>query len=87
MSCTAVISGNVNNAIHNVEYPYAAPATEYVEIPEGSSSAAPVMMPGPKAAKVCRTEPGPLPLSAPPIGGSLGNLSGDLSAGISGDVD
>jgi hypothetical protein len=49
--CTAVISGNENRAVHNGAYPNAAPVTEYVEIPEGSSSAAPVMRPGPRPAK------------------------------------
>src|SRR6266852_689077 len=48
---TAAIRGNVSSAIHSVPYPYAAPATEYVEIPEGSSSAAPVISPGPRTAK------------------------------------
>ena len=76
MSCTDDIRGNVSNAIHKDAYPYAAPATEYVEIPDGSSSAAPVMTPGPKIAKVCRTEPAALLLAAPPIGDSLINFSG-----------
>jgi hypothetical protein len=35
-------------ATQSIEYPVAAPATEYVDIPEGSSSAAPVINPGPK---------------------------------------
>jgi len=43
-----VIRGNAMNAVHNVDNPNIAPACEYVAIPEGSSSLAPVMIPGPK---------------------------------------
>jgi hypothetical protein len=49
--CTAAISGQVSNAVHNMPVPSLAPAIEYVAIPEGSSSAAPVIRPGPSAAK------------------------------------
>ena len=45
--CTAAISGHVRSAVQSSLVPSCAPATEYVAIPEGSSSAAPVMMPGP----------------------------------------
>src|ERR1017187_5696366 len=51
ISCTAAISGKETRAVHRKEYPKTAPATEYVEIPEGSSSAAPVISPGPRLAK------------------------------------
>src|SRR5437879_3130204 len=44
---TAAISGKVTRAIHSVAYPRAAPAMAYVPIPEGSSSEAPVIRPGP----------------------------------------
>src|SRR5580692_8669184 len=47
----AAISGNDTRAVHRVAYPYEAPATEYVEMPDGSSSAAPVISPGPKSFK------------------------------------
>src|SRR2546427_1192734 len=46
-SCTAIISGSVSTAVHNVAYPNDAPATAYVAIPLGSSSDAPVTRPGP----------------------------------------
>src|SRR6187399_1094082 len=51
MSCAAVIRGNENRAVQSGAYPNAAPATEYVEMPEGSSSAAPVIRPGPRFEK------------------------------------
>ena len=38
--------GVVISASHSIE-PVLAPATEYVEMPDGSSSAAPVIKPGP----------------------------------------
>ncbi len=47
---TAII-GVVIKASHSVERPVVAPATEYVEIPDGSSSAAPVIKPGPRLRK------------------------------------
>src|SRR6266853_906332 len=48
INCTAAINGKEKSAVHNPAYPYDAPATEYVEMPEGSSSAAPVISPGPR---------------------------------------
>ena len=41
------ISGYVNSIVHSVRKPNCAPAYAYVAIPDGSSSAAPVMSPGP----------------------------------------
>src|SRR3982751_4275163 len=41
------MSGKVRNLVHNIPYPKAAPVCEYVAIPLGSSSAAPVTSPGP----------------------------------------
>ena len=52
--CTAAMSGHVSNAVQRSLVPSCAPATEYVAIPEGSSSAAPVMMPGPSDFKSAR---------------------------------
>jgi len=51
MSCTDAINGKENRAVHSGAYPNEAPVTEYVEIPEGSSSAAPVISPGPNSEK------------------------------------
>jgi len=45
--CTAAIKGHVRSAVQSSLVPSCAPATEYVAIPDGSSSAAPVMIPGP----------------------------------------
>jgi hypothetical protein len=45
--CTAAINGHVSSAVQSSLVPSCAPATEYVAIPEGSSSAAPVITPGP----------------------------------------
>ena len=45
--CTAAISGHVSSAVHSSLVPSCAPAMEYVAMPDGSSSAAPVMIPGP----------------------------------------
>ena len=45
--CTAAISGQVSSAVQRSLVPSCAPATEYVAMPDGSSSAAPVMIPGP----------------------------------------
>jgi len=56
MSWTDAISGNDNQRGPQRTYPNAAPATEYVEMPEGSSSAAPVMSPGPSSEKKRRNE-------------------------------
>src|ERR1019366_809665 len=44
---TAAISGHVRRAVQRSLVPSCAPATEYVAIPDGSSSAAPVITPGP----------------------------------------
>src|SRR5258706_15827142 len=46
--CTAAMRGHVTNAVQSMVVPSCAPAIEYVAIPEGSSSAAPVMRPGPR---------------------------------------
>src|SRR4029077_14304827 len=45
------MSGNEKSAVQRGRYPNVAPATEYVEMPEGSSSAAPVIRPGPRFEK------------------------------------
>jgi hypothetical protein len=45
--CTAAISGHVRRAVQRSFVPSWAPATEYVAMPDGSSSAAPVITPGP----------------------------------------
>src|ERR1700687_5234831 len=45
--CPAAISGHVRSAVQRSLVPSCAPATEYVAMPDGSSSAAPVIMPGP----------------------------------------
>src|SRR4051812_18385914 len=57
MICTAAIKGNENRAVHKDAYPNAAPVTEYVEMPDGSSSAAPVISPGPRSEKNLRNLP------------------------------
>jgi len=49
--CTAAISGQVISAVHSSEVPSCAPVMEYVAMPDGSSSAAPVINPGPRAPK------------------------------------
>src|SRR5438477_12274004 len=54
INCTAAISGNENRAVQSGAYPKRAPAIEYVEMPEGSSSAAPVIRPGPRLPKNLR---------------------------------
>jgi hypothetical protein len=48
---TAIISGHVKAALQSRDVPKEAPAIEYVAMPEGSSSAAPVMTPGPMMAR------------------------------------
>src|SRR5919197_4295931 len=58
ISCTAVIIGyrtNTNQAIPN---PNCAPACEYVAIPDGSASDAPVIIPGPNLLRIvlCKEE-------------------------------
>ena len=45
--CTAAISGQVSGAVQSNAVPCCAPAMEYVAMPDGSSSAAPVIRPGP----------------------------------------
>jgi len=50
-SWTAAISGNVTIAVHSIPNPSDAPATEYVVMPLGSSSEAPVTSPGPSIEK------------------------------------
>jgi hypothetical protein len=47
ISWMATMSGKENSAVHNMENPNCAPACEYVAMPLGSSSDAPVMTPGP----------------------------------------
>ena len=47
ISCMLIINGVVNSAVHNNDIPATAPACEYVAIPDGSSSDAPVIIPGP----------------------------------------
>src|SRR6266481_4326909 len=44
---TAAISGHVRSAVERSLVPSCAPATEYVAMPDGSSSAAPLITPGP----------------------------------------
>src|ERR1043165_705109 len=46
--CTACMSGQLTHENHSSELPSRAPAMEKVTMPEGSSSAAPEMMPGPR---------------------------------------
>src|SRR5438309_866478 len=41
------ISGSVRHVVHNSPSPNCAPTCEYVAIPDGSSSDAPVINPGP----------------------------------------
>src|SRR5258706_15907099 len=48
VSCTEAINGQVNRAVQRGVKPKDAPATAYVPIPEGSSSDAPVISPGPR---------------------------------------
>jgi hypothetical protein len=59
ISWTAAISGKVIKAVQMKTRPNRAPACEYVAIPEGSSSDAPVTNPGPMALKYWR-QIGPL---------------------------
>src|SRR5205085_4652073 len=58
MNWTAAIRGKVKSAIQSVEKPNDAPAIEYVPMPEGSSSEAPVMSPGPRRARKRLNGPG-----------------------------
>src|SRR5438132_7860202 len=48
MNCTAAIIGSVSKAVHSVAKPSDAPALVYVPMPDGSSSEAPVISPGPR---------------------------------------
>lgn len=54
---TAAMRGQGRNAVHSSEVPSWAPAIEYVAMPEGSSSAAPVMTPGPRMERKRRIGP------------------------------
>lgn len=49
ISCITIIVGNRNSIIHSIPRPNFAPTWEYVAISDGSSSAAPVIRPGPNA--------------------------------------
>ena len=49
--------GQVRSAVHRREVPNRAPAIEYVAMPDGSSSAAPVTTPGPRMEKKRRMAP------------------------------
>src|SRR5436190_6538599 len=49
--CTAAMSGHVISDVQRSPVPSCAPAMEYVAIPEGSSSAAPVISPGPRESR------------------------------------
>src|SRR5512143_3828262 len=48
MNWIVAVSGKVKSAVQRVAKPNAAPAEAYVPMPEGSSSDAPVMNPGPR---------------------------------------
>src|SRR5512141_994229 len=48
MCCTTIMSGSVTMAVQSVAAPRLAPAGVYVPIPDGSSSEAPVIKPGPR---------------------------------------
>jgi hypothetical protein len=52
ISCTAAIKGKVIIAVQRVVKPKPAPACIYVAIPEGSSSLAPVISPGPSISSI-----------------------------------
>src|ERR1051325_362817 len=58
MSCTAAINGNASQAVQRARYPNCAPAIEYVPMPDGSSSEAPVTSPGPSIEMNRRSLPG-----------------------------
>jgi len=51
MNCTQAMNGQVMNAVHSIAVPICAPAMELVAMPDGSSSAAPVINPGPSTEK------------------------------------
>jgi hypothetical protein len=48
ISCIAAISGKLKSIVQSIAKPNSAPTCEYAAIPLGSSSAAPVIKPGPK---------------------------------------
>jgi hypothetical protein len=52
ISCMAVIRGKENNMVQSSSSPNWTPACEYVAIPLGSSSAAPVISPGPSLSSI-----------------------------------
>src|ERR1700689_2561534 len=54
ISWTAAINGNVNSATHSIPKPNLAPVWAYVAMPDGSSSEAPVISPGPSARRYVR---------------------------------
>src|SRR5262249_51379483 len=49
ISCMAAMRGKVTSALNSCAYPTCAPVCAYVPMPEGSSSDAPVISPGPSA--------------------------------------
>lgn len=51
MNWTQPMNGQVMKAVHSCAVPSCAPAIEYVAIPDGSSSAAPAINPGPNKEK------------------------------------
>ena len=52
ISWTAVMSGKVNSAVQSRPKPNWLPTWEYVPMPDGSSSLAPVMNPGPRSRRM-----------------------------------
>ena len=58
ISCIDAINGNVMRDVQSVVNPNLAPAWEYVAIPDGSSSLAPVISPGPSDEKNFLIVPG-----------------------------
>ncbi len=58
MSWTAIISGVVSTRVHSSPAPKRAPDCEYVASPLGSSSAAPVINPGPRVSTRRRVRSG-----------------------------
>jgi len=49
------MSGHVSHEVDSSDVPSCAPTMEYVATPDGSSSAAPVMTPGPRTDKKRRS--------------------------------
>jgi hypothetical protein len=73
----AVIMGKVANAVQSVEKPSEAPATAYVPIPDGSSSEAPVIRPGPRIfRKRFRGFRSPATVASREPGGTAGSMWG-----------